>query len=80
MERKSFFKSLIGLIIAPKVISEIDWEPKNDTLEPADDELGTDLNLLIPQYYKQYMDRYGSDSYNKMIEMFASPYPFPNKS
>ena len=35
MKRKSFFKSLLGVIITPKIISEIDWDDRPCVFDEA---------------------------------------------
>jgi len=62
MERKSFFKALLGLIVAPSIIKDIDWAiPKVQTTGA----LFADLNMLMPTYYANYIEEYGSETNNK---------------
>lgn len=60
MKRSTFFKSLIAVIAAPKILSEIKWaKPKPKTVTP----LFEQLQLLKPTYYKQYVDKYANEDF-----------------
>jgi len=70
MERKSFFKALFGLIVAPSIIKDIDWAiPKVQTTGA----LFAELNRVITTYYADYIEKYGSESYVAFFDEFAKP-------
>lgn len=69
MERKSFFKALLGLIVAPSLIKDINWDvPKVQTTGA----LFNDLNLIIPDYIPQLMAKYGNESYLLVWEILGN--------
>lgn len=70
MKRSSFLKSLVTLIFAPKVIKDIEFRSVEQiklsnivNCVPPSGKLISDLNLLTPHYYKQYVEKYGNESY-----------------
>lgn len=74
MNRKSFLKGLFGLAIAPKLISEINWEAAAKVAQPTTSALLTDLNLLIPDFYKSMVAKYGNEnSYSMLVEYLKEP-------
>lgn len=69
MKRGSFFKSLFTLIVAPSILADINIKdavpvfaltPENST------GLFNDLQLLTPEYYKHYVEKYGDVDYLKL--------------
>lgn len=78
MNRGSFLKSLVTLIAAPKVIAEINFDKIAATNIATNVGVGrsliSDLQLLTPQYYKQYIEKYGSESYTLWNEWLNTPY------
>lgn len=91
MKRKAFFKSLVTLIVAPKVIAEI--KPTIDVVSESTwsvtdlDEITTtfyssptegitkslisDLQLLTPQFYKQWVEKYGINEYSTKLNSLS---------
>lgn len=73
MKRSNFLKSLIGLVVAPKLIGEVDWSEKTVeqvkmnriiTRAAPTGKLMQDLQLLTPHYYKQFASKYGKEFSN----------------
>lgn len=71
MKRKSFLKSLLVLIAAPKIVKDVDFK-KAETIKPSpitgvsgsSTQLFNDLNLIMPYYIKELYERYGSENYD----------------
>ena len=58
MNRKIFFKSILGIIAAPSILSKIKWtKPKvNSTII-------SDLQMIKPNYYSDYVAKYGNKEF-----------------
>jgi hypothetical protein len=57
MKRKSFFKSIITLAIAPKILADIDFVKSTSApVVGSTSNLFADLQLLKPVYYKQFKE------------------------
>lgn len=75
MKRSSFFKTLATLIISPKILGEINFDKVAASNIVAASTVGTgslitDLQLLTPRYYKQYLEKYGNEEYSLFLEHF----------
>jgi len=78
MNRGSFIKSLATLFAAPNILGEINFEKmvSNNvatTLPGATRTILSDLQLLTPDFYKQMVERYGSESYEIMLQFLQNP-------
>lgn len=71
MNRGSFIKSLIGLIAAPKILAEIEFQSNQSAVINSTESLITDLNLLIPNYYNSCVIKYGSQDYELFKKMLG---------
>jgi hypothetical protein len=70
MNRGHFFKSLLTLAVAPKIISEIDFNKKSNKLGCKNHKsLFKKLNYLDTNYYKQMVAKYGNESYLDAINI-----------
>ncbi len=86
MNRGSFFKSLLTLIAAPKLLSEIDFT-KAVTGESAGVALSSgsnmalisQLQLITPHYYKQYIEKYGSEDFAWFLDTYSKAEYSPDK-
>lgn len=69
MKRSTFFKSLIAVIAAPKILSEIKWaKPKITKLVGPSPTLYKDLQYIEPAYYKEYVEMYGSENFTWWLD------------
>ena len=66
MKRSSFFKSLVTLIAAPSVLAKV--KIKDIASEPPNpvNLLFQQLTLLTPNYYKEYVEKYGTEDFLKL--------------
>lgn len=64
MHRRSLIKCILGLAAAPKILAELDFEPPVVANTGLTRSLIGDLQLLTPQYYKSFIDKYGSVDYS----------------
>lgn len=75
MNRGVFLKSLLTLIIAPKVIGEINFDKlaaKNiATGVGATRTLVSDLQLLTPRYYEKFVKIYGNENFTFSQEILG---------
>lgn len=76
MTRGNFLKSLFALAAAPSVIGEL-GVCQASVLKPIgagliNKGLISGLQLLPPHYYKQYVEKYGSEDYTFLLENISS--------
>lgn len=76
MTRGNFLKSLFALAAAPNVIGEL-GVCQTSVLKPIgvgliNKSIISDLQLLTPHYYKQYLEKYGSENYTFFLENILS--------
>jgi hypothetical protein len=64
MKRSSFFKSLVALVAAPSVLAGIKIKDSPVKVAKVDKSLFKDLQLLTPDYYKHYVEKYGKEDFN----------------
>ena len=66
MTRGNFFKSLLTLVVAPKIVTEIDFSKLSSAntanLVSLNGNLVRDLQLLTPMYYKKLVEKYGDET------------------
>jgi hypothetical protein len=77
MNRGNFFKSFLTLVVAPKLLSNIDLEPYEEKRKKSYDtnrKLIHDLQLLTPKYYEHLKEKYSSEDYNSFY--YTSQYNF----
>lgn len=79
MERKLFFKSIFTLIIAPSILKDVDFrsnaEIKRDDIiarKPPTGKYMSGEKLLMPEYYDQFVKRYGNENYTMAREFFSN--------
>ena len=71
MKRSTFFKSLIAVIAAPKILSEIKWaKPKITKLTVPTSTFYKDLQFVEPYYYKEYVDKYGGEDFTWWLDQY----------
>lgn len=63
MNRGRFLKALIGIVVAPKVLTEV-----NLPVPIKEGSLFADLTKMAPSYYEQMVARYGNESYALLME------------
>lgn len=63
MNRRSLIKCILGLATAPKILAEINFNPPVIANVDLTKSLIGDLQLLTPQFYKSYIDKYGSHDF-----------------
>lgn len=68
MTRSGFLKSLIGLVVAPKILSEIEFKSSSDAIVKSSASFITDLNELTPLWVEQMIKKYGTHNYKLFIE------------
>jgi hypothetical protein len=66
-KNRSLIKSILTLAAAPKILSEIDFKPPI-VAKPISKGLFSDLQLLTPQYYKAFVDKYGNGDFTTLME------------
>jgi hypothetical protein len=74
MTRGSFFKSLLAVIAAPKILAEVNFSTSiigASIANVGNSALFQDLQLLTPHYYKSYIEKYGSDNYAMIKEILG---------
>lgn len=65
MKRGSFLKSLAALIVGPSIIADIKFEaaPLEPKLVGGGASLYKDLQLIQPDYYRKYVEKYGDKNF-----------------
>ena len=66
MKRRNFFKALVTLIVAPSILTKIDFDLK--ATQKITKSIFDELNFVVPEYYPQYIEKYGEKSYLKAME------------
>lgn len=78
MNRGGFLKSLFTLAVAPKVILEISEKLATKNILTVGSgitrSLISNLQLLTPEYYKKYVEKYGQESYVLWNEWISGSY------
>ena len=73
MNRSSFIKSFICLIAAPKILAEIEFKSNQYTvINSANSSIITDLQLITPEYYNKYIEKYGSENYELFKQILGT--------
>jgi hypothetical protein len=71
MNRSSFFKSLLTLAVAPKIIGEIDFNKKSNKLGCKNYEKKfrqfKQLNEHGRRYYEDIVRKYGNENYHNFM-------------
>lgn len=70
MNRRSVIRCILGLAAAPKILAELDFKPPIVAQSTA--ALFRDLNFVIPQYYKTYVEKYGNANFTTFMETVGS--------
>lgn len=63
MNRRSVIRCILGLAAAPKILAEIDFKPPVIPTAGATKSLMADLQLLTPQFYKTYVEKYSDTNF-----------------
>ena len=78
MNRRSVIRCILGLTAAPKILAEINLNPKTCTVGPTT-KLFSELNFAVPDYMPRLIEKYGSTSWmsfsdelNKITEYEAN--------
>lgn len=74
MKRRLFFKSLVTLAVAPSILSKIDFSPRVSTVQnsKSTNNLVSELQLLTPKYYRQYLEKYGGENFTEFINVIQN--------
>lgn len=72
MKRESFFKSLATLIVAPKLISKIDWSKAIAKTKPPTNSFFSDLQIIQPHWCKELLEKYSDADYLTIMEAIGS--------
>ena len=86
MKRGSFLKSIFAIAIAPAIATKVIEDnpiPKKEILKTLPEistqkidfkstgNLVSDLRLLTPHYYKQYVERYGDELFTDFLTEYT---------
>lgn len=75
MNRRSLIKSLFTIAVAPKVLAELNLESPLVANDGATKGLISSLQLLTPQYYKQFVEKYGSEDFTWWLSAYGKSMP-----
>lgn len=68
MKRSTFFKSLIAVIVSPKILSEIKWAKPKPKLNGV---ILSDLNFVTPSYFQEYVAKYGNEDFVMLMKKYG---------
>lgn len=60
MKRSSFLKSLIALVVVPKILSDIDFVKATSVPVNTTRNLFMELSQVTPFFYEKVLEKYGS--------------------
>jgi hypothetical protein len=79
MNRRSLIKSLFTIAVAPKVLSELNLNVPFVSNPIAEKSLVSGLQMLTPQFYKAFVEKYGSENCTWGLSTYDK-IPMPNEN
>lgn len=75
MNRRSLIKSLFTIAVAPKVLTELNLGTPAASNPIVRKSLISDLQLLTPQFYKSYVEKYGNENFSWWLSTYGNSVP-----
>lgn len=72
MHRRSLIKCILGLAAAPKILAEMEFAPPIVPQPLLTKSLFRDMQLLTPQFYNSYLEKYGDMNYTQLMSSLSS--------
>lgn len=80
MHRRFLIKCILGLAASPKILAELDFKPPVVANTALTRSLVGDLQLLTPQFYKSYIDKYGSVDFTWWLNEIGKAKELPREN
>lgn len=76
MKRGTFFKSLAALFVAPVILADINFDKPKEienipSVKMGCNSLVSQLQLLTPKYYEEYVAKYGNEDYSEWLKTYG---------